>query len=90
MSKLQQVLAVVNKWEETGKAFFNRNSDGSMTICIRDPRLWGGNPNREHWANAREIETAIHAITKNTSGIEIDKYASQLVLRVNKIYPEGC
>jgi hypothetical protein len=84
-TKLQRVLEVVNAWEETGKAFFNRNSDDSMTIHIRDPRMWNGH-NNEHWQNAREIEEAIHKVTKNTSSIEIDRHAGQLVLRVNKIY----
>lgn len=86
MSKLTAVLAVVNQWEATGKAFFNRNSDGSMTINVRDPRLWGGNPNSEHWTNARTILNAIHVITKNTSDINIDKYSGTLVIRVNNIY----
>lgn len=44
-NKLDKILGVVNQHEATGKAFFNRNSDDSMTIFVRDPRVWGGNPN---------------------------------------------
>jgi len=54
-NKLQTILGIVNVWESTGKAFFNRNSDGSMSIFLRDPRLWGGDPNTEHWHNARTV-----------------------------------
>lgn len=85
-TKLKQVLKVANAWETTGKAFFNRCSNGDLVIHIRDPRLWGGNPNVEHWGNAREIETSIHAVTMRTSGIEIDRQSGCLVFRVYGIY----
>lgn len=87
--KLQGVLAVVNAWENTGKAFFRRCSDSSMAVFVRDPRLWGGNPNVEHWANARDILEGIHRVTKNTSDIEIDRQSGTLLIRVNRIYPKA-
>jgi hypothetical protein len=85
-TKLTRLLTVANRWESTGKVFFNRNSDGSMTLWIRDPRLWGGNPNRDHWSTARELESDVHAVTKRTSGIEIDRQSGCLVLRVFDAY----
>lgn len=87
--KLASLLSIVNAWEATGKAWFTRNSDDSMTIFIRDPRLWGGNPNTEHWENARAIESAVHAVTKRTSGVEIDRQSGCLTLRVRDAY-KGC
>lgn len=84
---MKKILAIVNKWEATGKLFFNRNSDGSMTIFIRDPRLWGGNLNIEHWQNANEVESElIAAKAKMLSGIQIDKLSGNLVIRVKDVY----
>lgn len=85
MTKLQQVLEIVSRWEATGKIFFNRNSDGDMTVHLRDPRLWGGNPNVEHWANALEVQSEIQAIAR-ISNIKIDTQAGQLNLLVYGIY----
>jgi hypothetical protein len=86
---LQRALRIVSKWEESGKAFFNRNSDGSMTIHVRDPRLWGGNPNVEHWQNAREIQESLQEAGVRTSDIQIDKQSSTLVIKLPDIYRDA-
>lgn len=86
MTKLQHVLKIVNEYESQGKTFFNRNSDDSMSINVRDPRLWGGNPNTEHWANARMIEALVRDAGARTSDIKIDKQSGTLVIKVIGIY----
>jgi hypothetical protein len=86
-TKLSQVLGVVNAWEATGKAFFNRSGE-KMFINVRDPRLWGGNPNVEHWQNANAILAEIDALHVLNFGIVIDKYAGNLVIELPRIYRE--
>lgn len=78
------------KHEETRKIFFNRGSDDGLTVFIRDPRLWGGNPNVEHWQLAREIEEGLQARKVPRVGeIKIDKHAGLLVINVAKFYSEA-
>jgi hypothetical protein len=87
--KLNKVLEIVNGWEATGKSFFIRNSNGDMRVILRDPQLWGGDPNVEHWANARDLLAEINSITNLTSDIKIDKMAGQLYFTIYKIYKEA-
>jgi hypothetical protein len=86
---LQNVLKVVTKWEEEGKVFFNRNSNGDMTIHVRDPRMWGGDPNRDHWYTAQTIEKEVTEAKGRSMGIKIDKQAGQLIITVHNLY-KGC
>ena len=89
LARLRAVLEVVNAWEATGKAFFSRDSNQAMSIWVRDPRLWGGDPNVEHWQNAREIETALNKLRVLNFGIKIDRQSGCLLIQVPNIYPKG-
>lgn len=89
MSKLQGVLEIVLPLEETGKLFFSRGSKNEMYIHLRDPRLWGGNPNVEHWQNANEVAEKLDALKVWRSDIKIDQQSGCLVIVVNKLYTEG-
>lgn len=85
---LKKVLAVVNQYEQEGKAHFSRNSNGDMAVWVRDPRMYGGSPN-DHWAVANEIDEKIRKAGGRTLGVTPDPQSGNLLIRVSKIYPKS-
>lgn len=86
---MNAAIEFLSKHEATGKVFFSRGSNDTLTVFIRDPRVWGGNPNREHWPLAREVEGGLRTLGIRRIGeIKIDALAGLLTITIEKFYTE--
>lgn len=76
---IKDLLPILKDMEDKGAGFFNRNSDGSMTIFVRGAH--GNDPNQ--WHNARAIQ---NAIGYQAEEIKPDPQSGHLVIRVRNVY----
>lgn len=81
-AKFKKVMGIAKEMEEKGAGFFNRNSDGSMSMFIRGAH--GNDPNQ--WRNARAIQDALGV---HGGEIKPDPQSGHLVMRIEGVYPKS-
>lgn len=79
---IKDLLPGLQKLEDSGAGFFNRNSDGSMSIFVRGAH--GNDP--KQWVNARAVQ---NWIGYQASEIKPDPMSGHLIIRVKDVYPKG-